>query len=345
MRMNRLTEAVLQTIGRHRMIDAGATVIAAVSGGADSLCMLYVLNELRALRRFDLCAAHLNHGFRNEADGDEHFVANECDKLGVAFYSKKVDAAGYAASHKVSFETAGRALRYAYFDELMQAHENSVTATAHNANDNAESFMMHLLRGSGLSGLSGIPPVRGRIIRPLIGQTRRDIEQYCRDRRLSPRVDLTNFDDSYTRNDLRLNVMPLLDERGGTGAIVRTAQLLCADEDFLQAYTREVSDKYMIVREGCAEIDVKAFNALHLAIRRRLLKQALGCGDKELGLVHIDSVVALAEKNYGGKHTVLPGGTVATVQKGKLILRQGNLNTDPFVFELSCPDEVKDSDQ
>ncbi len=310
------------------MIISGETVIAAVSGGFDSLCMLYVLNELKRIRRFSLCVAHLNHSFRSDADEDERFVADTCKSLGISFYSKKVNVAEYAKHNKISFETAGRELRYDFFDELMRNIENSVTATAHNANDNAESFIMHLLRGSGLGGLTGIQPVRNKIIRPLIEQSRQDIENYCVINNLMPKTDFTNFDDSYTRNDIRHNVMPPLAQRGGIEAIGKAIPLLSADEEFLQEYTADIFDKYVNVCDKTAVIDAKSFNRLHKAVKRRLLRKILEGSEKEISQIHIDSIISVSEKNFGGKYAVIPGGAAARLEKGKIIISNEVQNND-----------------
>lgn len=318
--MNSFTEKVLKTIDSYNMIKEGATVIAAVSGGFDSVCMLDVLSRLTRVRKFDICVAHVNHSFRHNADDDEKYVLDLCKNAGIKAYTTKVDVAGYAAQNKISFETAGRNIRYAFLDQLLDEIPDSVAATAHNANDNAESFIMHLLRGSGLSGLTGIKAVRGRIIRPLIEQTRADIERYCAENKLFPKTDYTNYDDSYARNDIRHNVMPHLAERGGIEAIVRAARLLADDEDFLCEYTRQIYKQYAVCDNGRFIIKVKDFNKLHLSVKRRLLKYILENPSGEIGLVHIDSIISIAEKNYGGKRAVLPGGAAAMLEKGNLII-------------------------
>jgi tRNA(Ile)-lysidine synthase len=305
------------------MLEHAETVIAAVSGGCDSLCMLYVLHELRAVRRFDLRAAHINHAFRAEADDDARFVAEVCKKLGVRSYTTKVDVARYAKQNGISFETAGREVRYAFFDELMADLPHSVTATAHNANDSAESFMMHLLRGSGLGGLTGISAVRGRIIRPLIERPREEIEAYRKARRLTPREDSTNAEDVYTRNDVRHHVMPPIAERGGIEAIARAARLLAEDEAFLRQYTARLAETYLSDGGG-GELTLNAaeFNALPTAVRRRLLRYALNGAEREIGAAHIESVLSLAQRNRGGKYLRLPGGVTVSLKSGKLIIKR-----------------------
>jgi len=319
--MDKLEQKVLLTIDKFNMIKKGTVVIAAVSGGHDSLCMLYVLNNLRLLRGFELCGVHLNHSFRDEADEDEQFFQTTCNSLGIKAYSKKVDVLQYSRDNKMSFETAGRIVRYNYFDSIMQEIRGSVVATAHTANDSAETFFMHLMRGSGLSGLTGIKPIRDTIIRPMIEVSRQEIEAYCEDNNLTPRIDITNFEDNYTRNDIRHNVMPQILQRAGLDTISRVVQVLSADEEFLQEYTQKKVDKYILFDGNSAKIDIKSFNPLPLAIKRRLLRLALPNElAKEIGLVHIDSIISIAEKNYGGKCTILPGGITVLLKNGMILI-------------------------
>lgn len=326
--MNKFTKNVLKTIDKFQMIKPGQRVIVALSGGHDSLCMLYVLNELKNIRKFSLCAAHLNHSFRSEADSDEEFVKELCKSLGIESYTKKVDVLQYSKEHKISFETAGREVRYAFFEGLMEKIPGSITATGHNANDNAESFIMHLLRGSGLTGLTGIKPVSGKIIRPLIEMPREEIEKYCEEKELTPRIDITNFDDEYTRNDVRLNVMPPLIKRGAVRSIARMTELLSAEEEFLVEYTALVAEKTLVCKGETITLDAKEFNNLPFAIQRRLVRFALKDTEKEISLTHIDSVISIARKGYGGKYAKLPGGITAYYEKGKINIKMRCVTND-----------------
>ena len=314
----RFERDVLKTIDKFSQIERGQTVIAAVSGGHDSLCMLYVLNELKGVRGFNLCAAHLNHLFREEADCDEKFVVDLCKKLNLQSYTKKVNVSQYASSHKISFETAGREVRYSYFSELERQIPNSVTATAHTADDSAESFIMHLLRGSGLTGLTGISAKRGMVIRPMIETTRAEIEEYCDIKGLSPRIDVTNFSDDYARNDIRHNVMPPLKQRGGIKAIARAAELISAEEDFLNDYTAKIAESMVNTDGSEVVIDAKAFNVQPLAVKRRILRTAVSAAGRDISLAHINSIISVAERGCGGKLAELPGGITARLEAGKI---------------------------
>ena len=320
--MNSFEQHVLETIDKYNMIKEGQTVIAAVSGGYDSLCMLHVLYNVRRLRRFEICVAHLNHKFRDEADADEAFVADEAKRLGLEFFSRRVNVAEYAEKNGISFETAGRNLRYSFFAELAGKFDNPLIATAHNANDSVESMLMHLMRGSGLSGLTGIKPVNGNVIRPLVETERKEIEKYCDSLGLVPRHDHTNDSDDYRRNDVRHNILAPILERCSIQSLSRTMNILSADDDFMENLARDFVEKHVKVSDETKRIPLKEFNKLHSAVRRRVVRIALGeCGgEKPIGLVHVDEVVKIAEKNYGGKVIQLPDGRMAKIEKGELII-------------------------
>lgn len=319
--MNAFERHILETIDKYKMISAGQTVIAAVSGGYDSLCMLNVLCNLRRLRGFDVCVAHINHMLRDEADSDEEFVCKEAERLEIKAYTKKVDVAKYAEENKISFETAGRILRYKFFDEIAEKYEDAIVATAHNANDSAESMLMHLMRGSGMTGLTGIRPKNKNIIRPLIEANRTDIEKYCDETGLVPRHDITNDSDDYHRNDIRHNILAPMLERCSLSSLCRTMEVLSAEEDFLEQYTKSVSEKYVKNTDGKCHISVRDFNKLPLAVKRRILKRVIeDTPENQLCLVHIDNIIGMVEKNYGGKQLCLPGGMVVKMEKGEIII-------------------------
>ena len=320
--MNAFERHILETIDKYNMIQRGQTVIAAVSGGYDSLCMLNVLCNLRRLRGFDVCVAHLNHMLRDEADGDEEFVVKEAQRLGIKAYTKKINVSKYSEENKISFETAGRILRYHFFEEISKEYPSTVVATAHNANDSAESMLMHLMRGSGLTGLVGIRPKNENIIRPLIETDRIDIEKYCDENGLVPRHDCTNDSDDYHRNDIRHNVLAPMLERCSLSSLCRTMNVLSGEEEFLEKYTSEIVSECVQIKDDTKVINVKEFNELPVAIRRRVLKNVIDYSmENQLCLVHIDDVITMAEKNYGGKQICLPGKLTVKLEKGLLLFK------------------------
>ena len=205
-----LYQKALKTVQKHQMIQRGDTVAAGVSGGADSVAMLDFFYHLRERMPLQITVCHLNHQLRGEeSDRDEAFVRELAERYRLPFLGKRVDAAAWAGAHRCSVEEAGRELRYAFLQEC--AGEEGKIATAHTLSDSMETLLLNLCRGSGVRGLRGIPPVRGRIVRPLSGCTRQEVEDYCREQGLCSITDSTNLSPVYSRNRLRLRVLPELE--------------------------------------------------------------------------------------------------------------------------------------
>lgn len=202
-----MKERVLETINEYGMIPSGASVLVGVSGGADSMCLLAVLEELKDELGITLAAAHVNHSIRGaEADSDEKFVRSYCEKERIPFFSVRIDIPGLSAERGESTELRARTERYKYFASLGFDR----IATAHTGSDAAETLLMNLSRGAALKGLCSVPPVRDNVIRPLIGLTRSDTENYCREHGIAFVTDSTNLSDEYTRNRYRHKVIPEL---------------------------------------------------------------------------------------------------------------------------------------
>lgn len=205
-----LFEKALGAVQKYQMIQQGDTIAAGVSGGADSAALLDLLYRLGEMLPLRITVCHLNHCLRGEeSDRDEAFTRALAEGYGLPFRAKKADAAAWAREHRCSVEEAGRELRYRFFREC--AGEEGKIATAHTLSDSMETLLLNLCRGSGVRGLRGIPPVRGNIIRPLSGCTRREVEDYCRERGLRYVTDSTNLSPAYSRNRLRLRVLPELE--------------------------------------------------------------------------------------------------------------------------------------
>ena len=235
-----MIDAVRQTVGRYDMLQSGDSVTVALSGGADSVALLHVLYSLKEEYNLNLSAAHLNHGIRGEeAKRDEDFCKILCENYNIPIIIKHADIPKLSAERGISEELCGRQERYAFFEE---AANGGKIATAHTASDNAETLIFNLTRGATLKGAAGIPPVRGRLIRPLIGCTRADIEKYCRDNRLDYMTDSTNLTDEYTRNKLRHRVIPVLKELnpGFEQAAARFCENAAAARDYIKRQTDEL---------------------------------------------------------------------------------------------------------
>lgn len=213
--MNRNTELFLKRqkafCNEFNMLSKGDTIVVGLSGGADSVCLLHSLNFLKGELSLNLTAVHINHGIRgDEAKRDADFSRDICKKLGIPFELFEYDCPGIAENCGESVEECGRRLRYEAFSQAAKKCGAQKIATAHNANDNAETVLFNITRGSALKGASGIPPVRGNIIRPILFASRTEIENFCKDNSLEYVTDSTNLSDDYTRNRIRHRVLPEL---------------------------------------------------------------------------------------------------------------------------------------
>ena len=233
-----MLERVTSLTREYDMLPAGGTVLCAVSGGADSICMLHLLRALGERDGFQVAAAHFNHRLRGaESDRDEAFVRRQCEQWSIPLTVGAGDVAGQAARLGTGVEETARAMRYRFLQATAEKVGACRIATAHNADDNAETLLLHLVRGTGLQGLTGIPPRRGEIVRPLLNVTREEITAYLAQRGIDYVEDSSNADEGYTRNYLRRQVMPLLracnprlSEHMG-----QTIRYLRQDNDYLNA--------------------------------------------------------------------------------------------------------------
>lgn len=279
--------------------ESGGRVVAALSGGADSVSLLIALNELRGELHIELFACHLNHGLRGEAsDRDERFCRELCEGLGVPLYSRRINVSERMRKHE-STEQAARRERYAFFEEALASFGADILATAHNANDNAETVLLNLARGTGLKGLCGIPPVRCfgkgfRVIRPLIFCERAQIEEFLNERGQGCVTDATNLSEDYTRNKLRRRVLPELSgiNPSVVAVIGRMTSNLRADNEFLDALAEKA---LAAARSG------RGWNAAELAglpkpIKARAVRRILTQGGIEPSALRIETAMGLLEK-------------------------------------------------
>ena len=263
-----LDELAFSAVKRHKMISQGDMVTVGLSGGADSVALLSFLHKHKGSLDISLKAAHLNHNLRGEEScHDENFVRQLCRELGITLEIKSVDVAALAKQRGVSLEVCGREERYAFFEEIA---EGGKIATAHNATDNIETVLLNMARGSALKGLCGIPPVRGRLIRPLIFCPREIIESYCQDENLAFVTDSSNNSDVYSRNRVRHQAMPVL--RGIQPELERRitemTELLRLDEDYLSAEAARVIEK---IKCGNNSYLRSGYISLHPAVAARVI--------------------------------------------------------------------------
>ncbi len=235
-------EKVFSYIREHHMLQSGDRVVAGISGGADSVCLLFVLLEWAKSNPLKLVVVHVNHGVRQEAVEDVAYVEELCRAQSIPFYLAQEDVPALAAREKLSEEEMGRRVRYEVFARVAQEVQANKIAVAHNSNDRSETMLFHLFRGSGIKGLSSIQPTRDDIIRPILCLERSEIEEYLRERGISYCQDATNSTDDYTRNRIRHHILPFVEEQIVQGCVqhmAQTAQLLSETEDYLEQQTAE----------------------------------------------------------------------------------------------------------
>lgn len=298
------------------MLPGEGTVLCAVSGGADSMCLLTFLTEQAERYGFQVAAAHFNHGLRGEtAARDEDFVKNYCAEHGIPFYAGRGDTAAAAAENGWSIEEAGRNLRYAFLSRTADEIGAMRIATAHNRGDNAETVLMHLIRGTGLTGLTGIAPVRGIFIRPLLETSREEIERYLKERGVPHVEDETNGELTYTRNRIRREILPALGELNPRieETLCKTAALLRQEDDYLTAVTRRTCQAVR-VENGCAALQRAVLTELPPALQGRVVRymlDALGASKKDVTARHIRAVLELVGGSGPTAQLSLPWGIVA----------------------------------
>ncbi|MCR5830480.1 MAG: tRNA lysidine(34) synthetase TilS [Lachnospiraceae bacterium] len=323
-------------IKENDMLKAGDCIIAAVSGGADSMCMLFCLTELSRELNFDIHVLHVNHGIRGaEADSDEAFVADHCFKNNIPFSSVHADVPSIAVKEGKTLEEAGREIRYDALFKAAREHGAAAVALAHNLNDRAETVLLNLLRGSGITGSIGIRPVTYRkgikLIRPLLSTPRSRIEEILSEAKISYRTDSTNLSDEHTRNRLRSNIFPLLTAQINP----RSVQHICSfagdmseASDFIFDHSEKVLQEALDSGEvtcrssRTTDISVEFLDRLHPAIKSgviRILISKLTNSLKDISRTNIGSILDLTDAETS-KTVSLPYGLFALKARDRIVL-------------------------
>ena len=304
---------VRNAIERYNMPLRGKTVAVGVSGGADSMALLHVLIELKDELDIKIVVCHVNHGIRGEsADRDEEFVVKACERLGVDCRVLKADVPDLAEKRHIGIEECGRKIRYDFFNSV---GGNVVIATAHTLSDRSETLLLNITRGASVKGLCSIPAVRGNIVRPLIDCTRDDIELYCAENSIEYVTDETNFDDIYSRNRIRLNVIPELKKLNPSveKSFMRLISNAEEESEFLNDFSLEIIEK--IRTDG--GYDAKQLKDRHIAIRKRVIFEII---NSETGLIPEAVHVGQIDKILGGGRTEIIGDTIVEVKNGILVI-------------------------
>ena len=330
-------EQILNCIKKYELIKPKDRVVIGVSGGPDSICLLHALNSLKERLNFEIYVAHVNHMIRKEADMETEYVKSFCKKIGIECFVKKVNVEQVAKEEKRGTEETGRNIRYLFFNDIAKQVGANKIATAHNLNDKAETVLLNVIRGSGIIGLKGIEAKRDEIfIRPLIETSREDIEDYCKENKLEPKIDKTNLENVYKRNKIRNELIPYLQKEFNPNivkTINRLSEVVTEENEYLEEVTK---DTYKTVYVGAGilrstqeyqtniniedvgadasvrpkitnrhiVLNLKKFNSLELVIKRRIILYTI---NKVIGntmgieKVNIDEIIKLCNNNIGNK--------------------------------------------
>jgi len=345
-------EQVARTISRHGMLAAGDRVLAAVSGGADSTALLHLMHAMRSRLGITLAVAHLNHGLRGRAaDTDARFVESLAGRLGIVFHGERIRL----DPSRGSVEERGRRARYNFFRRLAEEHGYTKIALGHHMDDNAEAVLLHLLRGSGIRGLSGIPPVRGeRIIRPLIDLRRAEIIAFVREHGISFVQDESNADPRFDRNRVRQSLIPFLQKEFNpnvTSVLHRTANLCRQEERWMQTLLAPILEEAMESLDSRGMVlRARRLAVEPPAVQRRLLRDGLQRWRgslKRIGMDHIDALIDLLDPRSDGKRLCLPNriGVQRIGPRLHFTIRPGrgcppSPDALDYQYEIPLPDET-----
>jgi tRNA(Ile)-lysidine synthase len=330
-----MLKTIRKTVENASMLAPGDHLLLAVSGGPDSVALMRVLTLLSAEYQLHLTTAHLNHGLRGaESKGEEEFVRDLCTGLGMACICKTVDIRALQRGSGRSLEETCREERYRFLDEAAEMCGARKIATGHHRDDQAETVLINLLRGSGLEGLKGIKPVRdGRIVRPLLNVGKKEILEFLNREGLTYMIDSSNLAPLFLRNRIRNELIPYLKAHYNPQIVTglcRMAEIIRCDDDYLQNAVRHILHRWGII-PGKDEIllPIYAFQRLHVAIQRRIIKFLLETGlpsGNGVGYHHIEAVLALAQSSYH-KCTSLDLPVLIRVEKEESTLRIKRVNT------------------
>jgi tRNA(Ile)-lysidine synthase len=349
---------VLHYIRRHCLLNENRTVVVAVSGGADSVCLLHLLSQYQAELGISLCVAHLNHGLRgDESDEDASYVAGLADSLGLDSIIGQRDVALYRRRKRCSLEEAAREVRYGFLADVARSVKANHIAIGHTRDDNVETILLHLLRGSGTNGLRGLQPMapmaagKGKtpftVIRPLLETTRGETQDYCRRFKLKPRTDSSNLSTVFLRNRIRLELIPLLREYNPAidEAMLRLADIAAADTAFIEEQAAVIWSIAADRKGKIIYLDREIVSGAPRAIQRQLFRMAttkLAGNLRDIEASHIEDMICFLDKP-AGKEFTLPGGVQLSTEYGRLALSASRPKVSPPLdgeYKIAVPGET-----
>lgn len=341
-----IVDRVRSTINKYNLLQKGDKIVLGLSGGPDSVCLLHVLKQLEEEYDISIYAAHLNHQIRGiEAQKDVMYISQLCDSLGVKFFVKSINVPEYCKKHGLSIEEGARKLRYEMFYEIKQKTKSNKIAIGHNLNDQAETILMRMMRGTGLQGLKGIEYKRDEtIIRPILDIERSSIEAYCEKYNLNPRIDSTNLENIYTRNKIRLDLIPYMQENFNASvieSICRMGNNLKLDNDYIeQEGSKKFKEVSKLNNNESVEIILDKYIHLHKAIKSRIIRNSIKyiLGDTNfVDQKHIEDVLDLENEDKINKKLVLPRGLFVYRNNDNILFTNEEITYEDVQFNYKVP--------
>ena len=327
-----MLDKVKTWINNYRLVKPGSRILAACSGGPDSLVLVHILHRLKDEYGFSLAVAHVNHRLRPEAAEEAEFVEAFTASLGITCSVMDVDVPAYSRANKISSqEEAARLLRYQCLRKIAAEWGGAQIATGHHRDDQVETVLLNFLRGAGSAGIRGMKPLNGDVMRPLLAVSRLEIEAYCEEQGLQPRRDSSNFSTEYRRNRIRLELLPALEKSYNPAireAIWRLALLAGDEHDYIRGEATKLWGKVATAGDNIA-IESQGLAALPIALRRELIRQAI---EKKRGALtgisfdHVEKLLTMALSGTVGSLMTLPGGLTARKTYAGLVIENGVLD-------------------
>ncbi|MCE5194249.1 MAG: tRNA lysidine(34) synthetase TilS [Nitrospiraceae bacterium] len=340
-----LTEKVKKTIQKHSMITESDHLLVGLSGGPDSVCLLILLKQIQEIYKFKLSALYVNHNLRpNETPEEIKFCTDLCKKFNILFFVESVDVISYAKKASLNKQEAARELRYKTFEEIAYKIGASKITLAHNADDQTETFFMRILRGSGLKGLTGIPPVRGKIIRPLIEIAREEIEIFLEASSQSYAVDSSNLKKDYLRNWFRLSIMSEFKKKNPE--LIKTVSRMCnifREEDrYLEIITTKTLMRLITRKtDDMIELFLVPLETTDKAILYRIIRRAIDSvkGLRGISFIHVEDIIDLIKNGRSGDRINLPKG-IRVIKGYSTLILTSKLPEKIGQYTLNLPGEL-----
>lgn len=332
-----LIKKIKNFISENSLINENDRILVGLSGGPDSIFLLYILHNYF---NNQLIIAHINHKLRGiDSDLDEKFIRTISQKLKIPLYVIREDVEKLSNENKKSIEEVGRDVRFSFFNKILKVENFNKIALGHNLDDNVETILINFIKGSGMKGLIGIPEKRDNIIHPIINIKKEEILKYLEENKIEYRIDKTNFETDYLRNKVRNYLLPIIEKEFNKNfkeKILALSNILKVEDKFLDDLVENIKNDILKFEDDFVKIDLKKLQNLHLSLKRRLIRKVIDHFNKDLReypLDHIDKVISLENKKTG-KEIELPLNLIAVKDKNNIIIERRDFEIPDFYIEI-----------